>query len=125
MDALNPDIFALAGLVLEAAKSSNWALLVALSLVGAVWATRKLLADRVPFFNSDPGAVLLTFVGSGAGAVASSLLAGGAFDGALFITAVKVALIASGGFVVVFKKLGPWAWAALKRLVGPKLKVVK
>lgn len=124
-DFLNPDVIEIARLALEAARSSNWALVVALALVAAVWAVRKLVAPKVPFFNTDPGAVLLTFVGSGAGALASSLLAGAVFDGELVLTAVKVALIAAGGFVVVVKKLGPWVWAWLKSFVGPKLKVVK
>lgn len=96
-----------ARLVLDAAHSSNWSLVVAVVLACAVWAARAALAPRIPFLKSDVGAVLLTFAASATGAVVTSLAAGERPSGALLVVALGVAWKAAGGFTTAKKFVLP------------------
>jgi hypothetical protein len=98
----NPEqIEEFARLMLDAVANRNYALLVALVVVLAVYLLRKFGGSRVPFLRTDRGGALLVIGVSLAGAVANALAAGAPFSGALMLTALRVALTAAGGFTLV------------------------
>lgn len=102
MDALNPENFELfAKLLMEAAKSKNGFMLLALALILAVFLTRKFLASRVPFLGTKAGGALLVFVQAFAGAVATALTAGEPMSWPLALMALKVALTGAGGWTLL------------------------
>jgi len=90
-----------ARLLLDAVQSRNYALLVALVVVLAVYLLRKFGGSRLPFLRTDRGGALLVLGVALAGAVANALAAGAPFSGELLLTAVRVALTAAGGFTLV------------------------
>ena len=85
-------------LVLNAATSGKWAQLAALALVAAVWALRKFVAPKAPFFSTGEGGAVLTILTSFVGALATALLGGASFSWPLLWGAVQVAVLAAGGW---------------------------
>jgi len=119
MDDLTSDsIAALAKLALQAAQGKDLLLGVAVLLIVAVLVLRRFLAPRVPFFASALGGSVLVFSTAFAGALLTSLLAGQGASPALFLSAAKVAFIASGGWSLVGKRVA----ALLQRGDAEKIK---
>ncbi len=85
-------------LVLGAATAGKWAQLAALALVAVVWALRKFIAPKMPFFGTGEGGAVLTVLTSFAGAFATTLLAGAAFSWPLVWSSLQVAFLAAGGW---------------------------
>ena len=105
---LDPESFeSIAGAILEAVTSRNWALAASLGVVVVVYLLRKLGGQRIPFLRTDRGGAVLVLATSFAGAVANAILAGGAFSPALLITALTVAIGAAGGYSILLKILFP------------------
>lgn len=98
-------------LVLGAASAGKWAHLAALALVAMVWALRKFVAPRAPFFSTGEGGAVLTVLSSFVGAFATALLAGTAFSWTLVWSSLTVALLAAGG------------WSLAKHLLPLLLKI--
>lgn len=95
-------------------------------LIGIVMLVRKALSKE-KFFNTDPGAALLTLLVAVLGALASAVYTG-EFTWSGFLDIAKGGLLlgvaSAGGFVLIYKKLGPWAFnklAAWLDKVSPKL----
>jgi hypothetical protein len=100
--------------VLAAAKSGSWMYLVAAVLMGAVWATRTYLADKVPFLKTDAGgaatALAMSFFGAMVTALGAAVTGGSVSWGALGVIALaslKVAVAAMGG------------WSGLRKILLP------
>lgn len=115
-----------AQLVLDAAQSKNWWLLLALALSGAVFLLRK-YGDKIPFYSkwlapffaTPTGGAVLTLVSAFVGALATALLGGATMTGALALSALKIALTAAGGWTLL-KHL----WPLLGQFFPPKSAVV-
>ncbi len=101
------DFESFARLLLDAARNGDGVLLIALALVGVTALVRYFLGARVAFFKSDIGGALLAFGIGFFGAVATSLAAGDALSGELFLNALKVTFVAMGGYAGLKKLLGP------------------
>lgn len=95
----NLDVFA--NLVIEAVKSENWALVAILGVVLVVWVLRKFGGSKIKFLRTQRGGAVLSLVAAAVGAVATTLLTGGAFTWALALKALGTAFIASGGWTLV------------------------
>ncbi len=98
-------------LVVSAVAAGKWASVAALVLVATVWALRKFIAPKVPFFATGEGGAVLTIATSFGGALATALLAGTAVSGGLILSSLQVALLAAGG------------WSLLKHLLPLLLRV--
>lgn len=98
-------------LVLSAAAAGKWSSLAALALVAGVWALRKFVAPKAPFFATGEGGAVLTVLTSFVGALATAVLAGTALTGSLVWGSLQVALLAAGG------------WSLAKHLLPLLLKV--
>lgn len=85
-------------LLVDAALSGRWPLVVALALVALVWALRKFLAPQVPFFGTGGGAAVLNVATSFSFALATPLLAGVTFTWSLLWVALQASLVAAGGW---------------------------
>lgn len=96
---------AFAQLVLSAVTSGNWALLASLVLVGVVFFARKFGGKYVPFLLTARGGALLALLGGVAGAIATSLLAGGPVTSTLVLQGLTVGFAAAGGWTVLKKLL--------------------
>lgn len=97
------DPTSIARLLLNAAGSKRWGLVVALSLVAGVWVARrygaKLPIPKVAaFITSDRGGPVLTFAGSFGAALATGLMGGKPLGVDLVVSAVSVALMAMGAY---------------------------
>lgn len=102
METVTPDALdKFLSLVLEAAVAGKWSSLAALGLVAAVWALRKFIVPKAPFFATGEGGAVLTILTSFVGAVATAVLAGAAFSGTLVWSSLQVALLAAGGWSLV------------------------
>jgi hypothetical protein len=90
----------LAQQLLDAVAAHNYTLLVVLSLVGSVWAVRAgmpyLHGKFGAALNSDIGGTILVLVGSTAGALATTLKAGGKLTPQLVLATLLTAASASG-----------------------------
>jgi hypothetical protein len=106
------DLFTLAAQLYQAVTSGNWFLLAAFALVAAVFGARKFLTPRVPFFASDSGGVLLTFLGALGGGLATALAAGENMSWVLALASAKVAFVAMGGYSALKKAFMPLYRAA-------------
>lgn len=100
------DLLGFAGLVINAIQSRNYFLLASLAVIGLVWAARKFLGAKVPFFRTDLGGVSLSLLMSLGATLGAAFLAGTPFGWPLLIQALGVALGASGALVYVKKLLG-------------------
>ncbi len=99
MEAISPDSpSAFVQLLVNAAMSGRWPLLVALALVGIVWLLRKLVAPKVPFFATGEGGAVMNLATSFTLALATALLPGAAFTWSLLWVALQASLVASGGW---------------------------
>lgn len=117
------DLFSVARELFAAVMGGQWALVAALALVATVFVLRKYVSPKVPFLASDAGGVLLAFVGSAAGGMATAFAAGQPFTWALLLKVVQVAFLAMGGFAALKKFLAPLAAKAfewLKSKLAPK-----
>lgn len=126
MEAVTPDNLEMFfKLVLGAATAGKWAQLAALALVAAVWALRKFIAPKAPFFATGEGGAVLTVLSGFVGALATTLLAGGAFSWALVWSSLQVSFLAAGGWSLA-KHLLPLALKApfIAKLFPPKAEVV-
>jgi hypothetical protein len=85
-------------LLVDAALHGRWPVAVALVLVALVWAIRKLVAPKVPFFGTGAGGAVLNIATSFSVALATPLLAGVTFTWALLWVALQASLTAAGGF---------------------------
>jgi hypothetical protein len=85
-------------LLVDAALAGRWPLVVAIVLVGVVWAFRKLLAPKVPFFGTGAGAAVLNLLTSFSLALVTPLLAGVSFTWAMCWVALQASLVAAGGW---------------------------
>jgi H+/Cl- antiporter ClcA len=94
-----------ARLVLDAVQNKNYALLVALVVVLAVYVLRKFGGEFIPFFRTDRGGAVLVLAFSLAGAVANALTAGAPLSGGLLLAALQVGLTAAGGFTLIKRLL--------------------
>lgn len=92
---------ALAKLLMQAAQDKNGFMLLAIALVGAVYLTRKFLAKKIPFLQSQAGGSILVFVNAFAGMLITSLASGQPMSGAMALTALKIAFTAAGGWTLV------------------------
>lgn len=102
MEALNPEnLEAFAGLLVKAVETKNVALIAALAAILAVYLLRRFVLGKVPFFQSKAGGAVLTLVVAFLGSLATSLLGGAAFSGALVLGALQVAFTAAGGWTLV------------------------
>jgi hypothetical protein len=90
------DLAAFARMILAAALSGNWPLLVVLALIGAVELFRRLAPWPWSKTRFAGWAALLLF--SALGALGTALLAGGAFTWGLAATALGIGFTAAGGY---------------------------
>jgi hypothetical protein len=97
--------------VFDAVMKGQFALAGALMLVLLVAFMRRYGSKKFPFFKTDTGGTLLTFLGSLGGAVSTALLAGAGLSFSVMTTAIGVAATASGGYTMI------------KRLIIPLLKM--
>lgn len=91
------------GLMLQAARDRNWAMLAALIVVAVVWAIRYLGEPVLPWLGTDKGGAVVSLVTAWAGAVVSALAAGQPVDMELFVSSLGVAATASGGWTLAKK----------------------
>ncbi len=91
--------------VFDAVMHGQWWLGASLAVVLLCAAARKYLPDNYggKFIRGDVGGVLLAFMMSFGGAVATALTAGAAMSGLVALTALKIALAAAGGYTVIHK----------------------
>lgn len=109
-----------AKLAFDSVTSGKWQAVAALALVAAVWAVRKFVAPKVPFFGTDAGGAVMLLGTSALGGLATALLAGGALSGPMLWAAVAVAVKAAGGWTLA-KRLLPLAYPVLAKLGFPTL----
>lgn len=100
--------------VLDAVMGGNWWLGAALALVFATTGLRRYGGARWPWLKTDEGGTLTTLMLSLGGALATALAAGTAPSLGLLVTALGVAVGASGGYTAIRRLLAP----ALRRLAG-------
>lgn len=114
------DLGAFASAIFGAVAGKQWGYLVALAVIGLVFAIRK-FAGKLPapvgpaleaFFQSDPGGVILAFLV----AFATALAAAGSLSGAVLLAALKTALVAMGGFSLINKLLLPLVQLVIAKL---------
>lgn len=99
MDPVTPDKTAeFVQMLVNAALSGRWPLVVSLVLVGLVWALRKALAPKIPFFETGGGGAVLNILTSFSVALATALLPGTTFTWSLLWVALQASLVASGGW---------------------------
>lgn len=91
-------IIELAEPVLQAIMGGQYAAAAALALVLAVALLRRYGVKRWPALGSAAAGSILVLVGGFGAALATSLLAGSALSGTLAYSALKVSLLAAGGF---------------------------
>jgi hypothetical protein len=97
---------AFAAAVMVAATSRQWGTLLALLLIGAVWAIRKWAP--VAFFQTDRGGALLSIVGGLGLAIAAAAAAPGSHSLAqVAITGLLMAITASGSYALYRKLIDP------------------
>lgn len=96
----SPDFMRLAADVYEGVRTGNLWAAVAPCLVMALWAVRKYGAARFPWLGTRRGGALMTLGLALAGGLCNAALAGAMTAGTL-LDAIKVALIAAGGWVLV------------------------
>lgn len=112
MEAVTPETLdQFLQLVLGAVSAGKWSSVAALALVAAVWAVRKFIAPKAPFFATGEGGAVLTIASSFVGAFATAVLAGTPFTWVLVWSSLQVALLAAGG------------WSLLKHLLPLLLKI--
>lgn len=89
--------------VLDAVLHGNGWIAAASFLVLASAFTLKVLAPKYAFFRSATGALVIVFSGAYGGAVLTALSAAGttALTGALALAALKIAVVAAGGYSVL------------------------
>lgn len=87
--------------VIDAFKGGDYPFAASLAVVLIVALARRYGSSRIPFLGTERGAALLAFVGSFAGAMAAGLDGDGSFSQQLLLTAVNVALAATGGYMAV------------------------
>lgn len=99
------DVVASLQLIIEAIHSGNLWLAAAVLLSGLVWLLRTQGVSRLPAgkvksaLQSDLGGFVFTFLVSFVGAFVTALAAGSPMNGALVLSAVKVAVTAIAGYV--------------------------
>ena len=96
----------LPALVFKAAHDRNWALLAACLVLGVVWLVRRYGEAWVPWLGTDRGGACVSLAVAWGGGVAHALAAGEPIDGQLVVSALGVALTASGGWTVGKKLMG-------------------
>lgn len=89
--------------ILDAIKNGNGWIAAASFLVLASAFTLKVLAPRYAFFRTAIGALVIVFTGAYGAAVLTALAAAGttALTGALALVALKIAIVAAGGYSVL------------------------
>lgn len=108
----NPEEFA--KLVFQAASEGKWLSLVALALIGIVWAVRKYGAPKVPFFATSEGGAIVNIVTSFVLALSGALLAGTPPTWGMAWVALQTSFLAAGGWSLVrnllpfFARFVPW-----------------
>lgn len=94
-------VFDLVRPVIDAFKGGDYPFAASLSIVLAVALVRRYGTGKIPFLGTERGAALLAFIGSFAGAMAAGLSGDGTFSQHLLLTAINVALAATGGYMAV------------------------
>lgn len=101
----DPDgsLLAFAGPILDSIKNGQGWIAAALALILASAAARRYLAPKFAFFGTAIGALLIVFTGSYGAAVLTGLAAAGttSLTMSLAYAALKVAIVAAGGFAVL------------------------
>jgi hypothetical protein len=100
----NPEQFA--QLVFDAARDGKWLSLLALGLIGLVWAIRKFAAPKVPFFGTGEGGAVVNFGTGFLLALATAILAGSPPSWAMAWVSLQTSFLAAGGWSL-FKSLIP------------------
>ena len=93
------------GLVATAARDRNWALLASCAVLGTVWCIRRFGAERVPWLATDKGGAATSLLVAWVGGMVSAAAAGQPIDLELTLSALGVALTASGAWSVGRKLL--------------------
>lgn len=104
MDTSPDSLQQFAELVINAAKSGQWAMLAALGLVAVVWAVRKWGAPKLPFLATPEGGAVLNLATGFSGALLTALLGGTPFTWGLAWASLQVSILAAGGWSL-FKSL--------------------
>jgi len=97
-------------LILDAAKSRNWMLLIALGLIALVFMVRTYGVERVErlkWFKTDRGGTVLVLVLAMAVSVANSLLGGAEPSVQVLLDGAYFGMLAIGGFVGFRKLVNP------------------
>lgn len=108
--AASPDdgsVFDLLAPVLNAFTGGQWLVGAALGLALAAGLAAKYGSKRFPFLGTGPGRALLVLTGSFGGAVATAIKAGAMPSLGMFGLALKVALVAAGGYSLIKTLIGP------------------
>lgn len=87
--------------VIDAFRGGDYPFAASMTIVFLVAIVRRYGTTKIPFFGTERGAALLAFVGSFAGAMTAGLSGDGEFSQHLLLTAVNVALAATGGYMAV------------------------
>lgn len=90
------DVPAIAGLVLAAVTTSNWAAVAALAVVLLVWAARRFGGNLWPWLLTPRGGASLVLLWSIAGAIATALIAGQPLSLGLVLSALTTGAVATG-----------------------------
>jgi hypothetical protein len=104
------DPFAYAPQIVAAVQAHHWLVVLGLALatiVAAAAAHRAGVAKLVPWFATDAGATVLTFLLAAAGSLATTFAAGQTPSRATASAAFGVGVVAIGGYTGARKLLGP------------------
>lgn len=120
----SPDnVAAFAQKLFEAVMGGQWAIVVAMALVGIIWGARRVVG-RWAFFKTDEGAFTVNLSSSFTLAIATTLFASGwaGVTGAVLLKALEVSFLAAGGWAALTKFLFPLLARipALATVFGPK-----
>lgn len=121
--AQSDTIIELAQPVLQAIMGGQYALAAALALVLAVALLRRYGVGRWPALGTAAAGSILVLVGGFGAALATSLLAGSALSGGLAYSALKLSVLAAGGFSIA-KPLLAWLQGKAPAWASPAFKLV-